>query len=363
VLLIVLSPVISSTNLRYPNHHLINNVQINTPKASTWKPQLVPSCIIKSGTKKIFAVEMRTPTYDNVWERQFRISSLPTEIMSRVRCQDWSSDQDKYGGRGPNPPTPNCVVDEKYYVGSKRTMLAATLGLRDFNFFFHANFLILGLGGGNQPMQFRSLFPLATVSAVEIDKEDLELAQKCFGLTKDKKIHIYIDEASSFISSSAANSKHTTFQTYDIIINDIATNIVSLNSGISGAGNTHDSFHSIDFFSNVVKLLNHPNGLFLMNQRLNKVDPTKVGTKNDSNADVLNEIELTMKQGGFQSVKSLVNVKVQRAIIIGSVNNDETFSNLQDLLIQNCEKLNLTIENGEYWRNVDILTEELNHYV
>ena len=361
-----------STKKSHP--HLLDNlnIPIQPPHARTWTPQLVDGCRMSSGAQTIFAVEMRTPQFGNVWERQFRISSLPTEIQSRVRCQGWGSDWDAFGGPGPTPPTPQCVVDPRYYVGSKRTMLAATLGLRDYTLLYHANFLILGLGGGSQPMQLRNLFPLASISVVEIDKDDVALAKKCFGLSSDKHIRVHIDEASSFVRASASASTRNT--PFDMIINDIPNPIFSMwqtslynldRAGVSKTLPGQDSLHSLAFFTNIVRLLHPSHGVFLMNQKLspNVAQSNGHGTFSRSNTDVLAVVEMTMKKAGFKSIKSLVNPKVNRAIIIGSVNKEETFDHLKAMLVQNCKKLHLDLEHNEHWRNVDLLIEELGKYL
>ena len=87
------------------------------------------------------------------------------------------------------------------------------------------------------------------------------------------------------------------------------------------------------------------------------------GTFSRSNTDVLAVVETTMKRAGFKSIKSLVNPKVNRAIIIGSVKKEETFDHLNAMLVQNCQKLHLDLEHNEHWRNVDLLTEELGKYL
>ena len=56
-----------------------------------------------------------------VWERQLRLASIPNEIESRCRCKGWGRAQGE-ASRGPNPPSPTCEIDERYFVGSKRTM-------------------------------------------------------------------------------------------------------------------------------------------------------------------------------------------------------------------------------------------------
>ena len=366
----------STTSLR-PHHHLINNVittnQYYDPK-KIWTPQLVPNCILHSGTQRVFAVEMRTPTYSNVWERQFRLSSLPTEIQSRVRCKDWSDTIDSHlrltenGGQGPSPPTSKCEVDHRYFVGSKRTMLACLLGLRPLSFFNNANVLILGLGGGSMPMQLgTSLFPKSKVTTIELDKAVVTLARSCFGfpsISIDSNLRVVVDDAVSYVNEAAKtvalNKKDkvkndpgnsNVHETYNLIINDIANNMLS--SGPVG-GNVHDALHSLEFFSNIVQLL-QPNGIFIMNQRQN------IGTDTDE-LSTLSGIEENMKKAGFGTTRALLNDKVSRSILIGSLKKGETFDLIQ-VLRGNCEQLGLVAEKGEQWRDVNVLVEELSAFV
>lgn len=322
------------------NSQLLNKNDPTTHRqANTWTPQLVPSCRFATNNYQIFAVEMRTPEYGNVWERQLRISTLPTEIESRVRCLDWDDSSNPYGGAGPRPPTASCNVDDTYFVGSKRTMLAAILALKDYTFLSQFKFkvLILGLGGGNQPRQIRSLFPESEVHTVEIDEHVVQLAQKCFGLsTTDPKQHVYVDEAAAFVrKAAAANTK------YDLIIDDIPRTAVAA---------TADGLHSATFYTNIVHVLT-PNGLFLTNVEL---------LQGTSSTDTSAVTEGELKNSGFLATRSLMNLKVSRAIVIGSINTAEeiTFNNLKE----NCHILNLTIENGEQWRNCNILREELDSF-
>lgn len=360
VLFVVLLRLHSSTlGLKRPHQHLLNNINVVSSTlhhpTHLWTPQLVTNCIFRSGTQRVFAVEMRTPEYSNVWERQLRLSSLPTEIQSRVRCQGWYSDGDASGGQGPVPPTPSCVVDLRYLVGSKRTMLAATLSLRSASTFYqHANMLILGLGGGTQPMQMRSLFPASTVTAVELDASVVTLAQKCFGFPHaDPKLRVVVDDAVSFVSKSAASIRHTTFQTYNLIINDIANNLLSMGSIGSSV---HDSMHTEQFFNDIRQLLTS-NGLFIMNQlMIMKGDDTT-----HTELEIISMIEQNMKKAGFKTTRALLNDKVGRAILIGSV-IEEQFEFMKTLK-ENCAELGLSESKGERWRNVDILTHELSAFV
>ena len=98
---------------------------------------------------QIEARDVFSQQFDN-FERQLRFSGFPTEIESRVRCKglNWGSERGRRGGLSPYGTS--CLADQRYFVGSKRTMLAAMLSMRPKSFFDNARVLIIGLGGGSQ---------------------------------------------------------------------------------------------------------------------------------------------------------------------------------------------------------------------
>ena len=173
--------------------------------------EFVPEgCVFQSSlVGEIKALETQSYMSPSRWERQLRYSSLPHEIETRVRCTNWGEEIDTH--------VASCDSDQKYYVGSKRTMLAAMLGARPASFYEHANILIIGLGGGSQPMQLRSLFPNCAVTVVEIDEHVVEAAKTCFGLKTDENLKVVTEDATKFVQNIPPG-------TFDLVINDVVTN-------------------------------------------------------------------------------------------------------------------------------------------
>ena len=77
--------------------------------------------------------------------------------------------------------------------------------------------------------------------------------------------------------------------------------------------------------------------------------------------EIISMIEQNMKKAGFKTTRALLNDKVGRAILIGSV-IEEQFEFMKTLK-ENCAELGLSESKGERWRNVDILTHELSAFV
>jgi spermidine synthase len=73
--------------------------------------------------------------------------------------------------------------------------------------------LILGLGGGSNTKLVSKYFPEAHITAVEIDDQMVEIAQKYYGLDKVKNLKIIIGDAESF----ACNLRS---ENYDLILVD-----------------------------------------------------------------------------------------------------------------------------------------------
>ena len=72
--------------------------------------------------------------------------------------------------------------------------------------------LIVGLGGGTLPMFLRKHYPNATIDAVDIDPEVVDVAKKFFGFREDKLMRAHVADGRQFIEQSR--------QPYDAIFLD-----------------------------------------------------------------------------------------------------------------------------------------------
>jgi spermidine synthase len=73
-------------------------------------------------------------------------------------------------------------------------------------------FLVVGLGGGTLPMFLRKHYPNATIDAVDIDPEVVDVAKKYFGYRADELMNAHVGDGRQFIEK--------TRQTYDVIFLD-----------------------------------------------------------------------------------------------------------------------------------------------
>ncbi len=73
-------------------------------------------------------------------------------------------------------------------------------------------FLIVGLGGGTLPMFLRKHYPNATIDAVDIDPEVVDVAKKFFGFREDGLMKAHVSDGRQFIEKSR--------RPYDVIILD-----------------------------------------------------------------------------------------------------------------------------------------------
>lgn len=60
-------------------------------------------------------------------------------------------------------------------------------------------FLVVGLGGGTLPMFLRKHYPNATIDAVDIDPEVVDVAKKFFGFREDALMNARVDDGRRFI--------------------------------------------------------------------------------------------------------------------------------------------------------------------
>ncbi len=72
--------------------------------------------------------------------------------------------------------------------------------------------LVVGLGGGTLPMFLRKYYPHATIDAVDIDPEVVDVAKKFFGFREDDRMRAHVDDGRQFIEKSR--------QPYDVIFLD-----------------------------------------------------------------------------------------------------------------------------------------------
>ena len=73
-------------------------------------------------------------------------------------------------------------------------------------------FLVVGLGGGTLPMFLRKHYPDATIDAVDIDPEVVDVAKKFFGFREDELMTAHIGDGRQFIEKSR--------RPYDVIFLD-----------------------------------------------------------------------------------------------------------------------------------------------
>ncbi len=77
--------------------------------------------------------------------------------------------------------------------------------------------LVLGLGGGVIPRDFRFYFPQAQIDVVEIDEAIPPLAKEFFAFAEDDKMKVYVDDGRMFIKKQLRRSNPPQ---YDIIVLD-----------------------------------------------------------------------------------------------------------------------------------------------
>jgi spermidine synthase len=73
-------------------------------------------------------------------------------------------------------------------------------------------FLVVGLGGGTLPMFLRKYYPEATIDAVDIDPDVVDVAKRFFGFREDEFMNAHVADGRQFIEKSR--------QPYDVIFLD-----------------------------------------------------------------------------------------------------------------------------------------------
>lgn len=64
---------------------------------------------------------------------------------------------------------------------------------------------VIGLGGGGLCMFLRKFLPQVDITAVDIDKDMLQVATNWFGLKLDEKLHVEIMDGIEFLKKTAQN--------------------------------------------------------------------------------------------------------------------------------------------------------------
>jgi spermidine synthase len=72
--------------------------------------------------------------------------------------------------------------------------------------------LVIGLGGGTVPMFLRKHYPQATIDAVDIDPDVVEVAKTLFGFQEDERLRAHVSDGRKFIEAGG--------QPYDLIVLD-----------------------------------------------------------------------------------------------------------------------------------------------
>jgi len=73
-------------------------------------------------------------------------------------------------------------------------------------------FLIIGVGGGTLPMFLRKHYPEATIDAVDISPDVVQVAKQYFGFREDERMRAHVDDGRAFIEKVR--------QPYDVIFLD-----------------------------------------------------------------------------------------------------------------------------------------------
>jgi spermidine synthase len=75
-----------------------------------------------------------------------------------------------------------------------------------------ARILVVGVGGGTMPMFLRAYYPNATIDAVDIDPDVVQVAKDYFGFREDERLKAHVGDGRAFIENAR--------EPYDIIFLD-----------------------------------------------------------------------------------------------------------------------------------------------
>ena len=108
--------------------------------------------------------------------------------------------------------------------------------------------LVLGVGGGTVIHLTRAIYPEATIDAVDIDKQIIEIGKKYFSLSSVSGLSLIESDARRYVDSSVREKKH-----WDMIVVDVFI------------GPTIPSFVLEDAFLRKIKSILTPHGMLLIN--------------------------------------------------------------------------------------------------
>lgn len=111
------------------------------------------------------------------------------------------------------------------------------------------NILIIGLGGGIIPRSIRKLYPMLSITIIEIDPLVNEIAKKYFYFNEDLNMKVFINDGRNFLNTLSNSIK------YDIILFDAYDSL----SGLPNHMKTKE------FFIQLKNYLNQNGGLFIIN--------------------------------------------------------------------------------------------------
>src|SRR5215213_8854934 len=75
-----------------------------------------------------------------------------------------------------------------------------------------ARVLVVGIGGGTMPMFLRKYYPKATIDAVDIDSDVVQVAKDYFGFREDERLKAHVGDGRAFVEN--------TREPYDLIFLD-----------------------------------------------------------------------------------------------------------------------------------------------
>ncbi|XP_073827007.1 eEF1A lysine and N-terminal methyltransferase homolog isoform X2 [Musca autumnalis] len=116
------------------------------------------------------------------------------------------------------------------------------------------NVLVVGLGGGGLCMFLHEAIPNIDITAVDIDPAMANVAEQYFGLQKDERLHIVIEDGLQFLNNCTKEGRR-----FDAILFDVDSKDLTL-----GMSCPPPAFMSHDVLLNLKSILSE-NGLFILN--------------------------------------------------------------------------------------------------
>lgn len=100
----------------------------------------------------------------------------------------------------------------KHFDLSRHSRPSASLRLNPGGNLAIKNIAVIGVGGGDVLHLLRDEFPLAHITAVDIDEKVIHIAKEYFGLNEMKNIALVVQDAQDFVKKQ---------KTYDLIVLDL----------------------------------------------------------------------------------------------------------------------------------------------